>query len=134
VRARFTSGPNDGVIAPRQRRKDRPMNDNVTPTQTLAHATPETAKSVAGRRAFFITSIWVSRMPRMGRCEPRSPKPHRVSETNRLALSRVRSATGLHAERLGRSGVRGWPQDPAERGRLLMIPGGMRHNENRHGR
>jgi hypothetical protein len=29
------------------------MNDNVNPTQTLAHATPETAKQVAGRRSFF---------------------------------------------------------------------------------
>ncbi len=108
------------------------MNDNVTtaPAQTLAHATPETATQVKGRREFFTyLDLGVS---------DASHGAMRAQITK--ATQGLGKPTGWHYHACDQQLVymlKGWVDLEFEDGRKirlkagdsLMIPGGMRHNE-----
>ena len=106
------------------------MNDNVSPTQTIAHATPETAKQVPGRRSFFTyLDLGVT---------DASNGAMRAQVTR--ATQGLGKPTGWHYHVCDQQLVymlKGWVDLEFEDGRKirlnagdsLMIPGGMRHNE-----
>jgi quercetin dioxygenase-like cupin family protein len=106
------------------------MDDNVKPAQTLAHATPETAKAVAGRRSFFnYLDLGVT---------DASNGAMRAQITK--ATQGLGKPTGWHYHACDQQLVymlKGWVDLEFEDGRKirlnagdsLMIPGGMRHNE-----
>ena len=106
------------------------MNDNVAPTQKLAHATPETAQIIKGRREFFayhdlgVTGATNGRM-----------RAQVMKSTQGLS-----EPTGWHYHVCEQQFVymlKGWVDLVFEDGRQirlsagdsLMIPGGLRHNE-----
>src|SRR6202789_3444693 len=106
------------------------MNDAVTATQTIAHATPETAKKVKGRREFFTyLNLGVT---------DASNGAMRAQVTK--ATQGLGRPTGWHYHVCEHQLVymlKGWVDLEFEDGRKvrlmpgdsLMIPGGMRHNE-----
>ena len=106
------------------------MNDNVKPMQSLAHATPETAKQVAGRRSFFTyLDLGVT---------DASNGAMRAQVTK--ATQGLGKPTGWHyhvCEGQFVYTLKGWVELAFEDGtscRLeagdsCFIPGGMRHNE-----
>ena len=106
------------------------MKDSVTPTPSLAHATPETAKQVPGRRAFFTyRDLGVT---------DASHGAMRAQITK--ATQGLGKPTGWHYHVCDQQFVymlKGWVDLVFEDGRSirlnagdsLMIPGGMRHNE-----
>ena len=106
------------------------MNDNIGAGQTLAHATPETAKKVEGRRSFFsYYDLGVT---------DASQGAMRAQVTK--ATQGLGKPTGWHYHVCDQQFVymvKGWVDLEFEDGRKirlnagdsLMIPGGLRHNE-----
>lgn len=106
------------------------MNDNVSPVQNLAHATPATAVVVKGRREFFTyLDLGVT---------DASNGAMRAQITK--ATQGLAKPTGWHYHQCDQQFVymvKGWVDLVFEDGRKirlsqgdsLMIPGGMRHNE-----
>ena len=106
------------------------MNDTVTATQTLAYATPDTAKIVPGRRSFFTYHDLGVTDASHGAMRAQITK----------ATQGLGQPTGWHYHVCDQQFVymvKGWVDLEFEDGRKirlkagesLMIPGGMRHNE-----
>ena len=106
------------------------MNDNVTPTQTLAYTTPETAKIQKGRREFFAYHDLGVTDATNGRMRAQVMK----------ATQGLSKPTGWHyhvCEQQFIYMLKGWVDLVFEDGRQIrlkagdsmMIPGGLRHNE-----
>jgi len=106
------------------------MNDNVTPTQTLAYTTPETAKIQKGRREFFAYHDLGVTDATQGRMRAQVMK----------ATQGLSKPTGWHyhvCEQQFIYMLKGWVDLVFEDGRQIrlkagdsmMIPGGLRHNE-----
>ena len=103
---------------------------NVRQVQKLAHATPETAPSVQGRRDFFTYQD-------LGVTEASLGKPRAQTMT---AIRGMTEPTGWHyhdCEGQFIYSLKGWVELEfetgdtirLEEGESLFIPGGMRHNE-----
>ena len=107
------------------------MNDAPSkPSETLVHVTPETAKTIPGRRAFF-TYFDLGVEDATGG----AMKAQVMKSTQGLS-----KPTGWHYHECDRQFlymIKGWVDLEFEDGRKLrvnagdslMIPGGMRHNE-----
>ena len=106
------------------------MNDNVAPMQKLAHATPETAQIIKGRREFFAYHD-------LGVTEATNGRMRAQVMKSTQGLSKP---TGWHYHVCDQQFVymlKGWVDLVFEDGRQirlnagdsLMIPGGLRHNE-----
>ena len=106
------------------------MNDNVAPMQKLAHATPETAQIIKGRREFFAYHD-------LGVVEATNGRMRAQVMKSTRGLS---EPTGWHYHVCDQQFVyllKGWVDLVFEDGRQirlkagdsLMIPGGLRHNE-----
>lgn len=106
------------------------MNDNIAPMQKLAHATPETAQIIEGRREFFAYHD-------LGVAEATNGRMRAQVMKSTRGLS---EPTGWHYHVCDQQFVyllKGWVDLVFEDGRQirlkagdsLMIPGGLRHNE-----
>jgi hypothetical protein len=106
------------------------MNDSVTPTQTLAYVTPETATVVQGRREFFSYHDLGVETATNGAMRAQIMK----------ASQGMGRPTGWHyhvCEQQFIYALKGWVDLVFEDGRQIrlkqgdsmMIPGGLRHNE-----